>query len=56
MRPTTSISVEQLKAAWLKPFKDEDEGGCPGQPAHAPWFAGRAPWDAAATLVEAARE
>jgi hypothetical protein len=35
------LSVEQLQAAWLKPFLPEADGGCPTQPEHAPWFATR---------------
>jgi len=28
----TGIPLEQLTAAWDKPFQSEDEGGCPALP------------------------
>ena len=32
------MSIDQLKAAWLKPFEDESAGGCRGEPQAAGWF------------------
>jgi hypothetical protein len=34
----TGISLDALKAAWLKPFEPEAAGGCPAQQELAPWF------------------
>jgi hypothetical protein len=36
------LSIDELKAAWLKPFLSVEEGGCPAQPEHTPWFVGGA--------------
>ena len=35
------MSMEELTAAWLKPFLPEAKGGCPAQEERPPWFAGR---------------
>ena len=33
------LTLDALKAAWLKPFEPEAEGGCPSEPEALPWFA-----------------
>ena len=38
------LSLDELKAAWTKPFLPEADGGCPPQEEWAPWFAEKKPW------------
>ena len=38
------LTLDQLKAAWTKPFLPERLGGCPAQSERPPWFAGKTPW------------
>ena len=33
------LTLDALKASWLKPFEPEAEGGCPSEPEALPWFA-----------------
>ena len=37
------MPMQQLVAAWQKPFLPEAEGGCPAQPAASPWFEAKPP-------------